>query len=369
MKALLPFIFCLLTLDLGAQYALHERRTELTQLMDSLRNSKTDDEKIAAHESFRARLAATLNDPSTFTYDFSFLPTLGVIDSPDGAVRIFTWNVELADASQVYGGFILHKNERRPEEHEVIELVDNSYMVEHRTEESLDASSWYGALYYKVIPVKKGSKTYYTVLGWDGNTNLSNIKLIDVIYFTANTAKLGYPLFKNGSETKKRIYMEHNEQAVMSLRWDEDQQQIIFDHLSPETSVLEGFYQYYVPDLTYDAYRFDDNKWTLVEDVIGVNKASGGVKVARFDPETGEDAQVKEAKNEWIDPTSSSPAVKEVHIAVLPDASAKDKKPEKAEKTKPSNALEAYESKKHKKEKSVGSSFSKGKNSTKSRKK
>ena len=39
----------------------------------------------------------------------------------------------------------------------------------------LSENSWFGALYYKIIPVVK-NKTYYTLLGWDGNDMFSNKK-------------------------------------------------------------------------------------------------------------------------------------------------------------------------------------------------
>ena len=37
----------------------------------------------------------------------------------------------------------------------------------------LTNKSWYGALYYKIIHSKKLGSNYYTLLGWDGNNNLT----------------------------------------------------------------------------------------------------------------------------------------------------------------------------------------------------
>jgi len=335
-----------------AQIAIYEQEPELRVLLDSLRASRTDGAKATWNEQFRTLLKKTLEDPAAFTYPFDQLATIGKIDSPDGKIRIFTWNVEQADQSQYYSGFVLRKDDNKPG-HKVFELVDNGDMSMSKTDEMLEGDNWYGALYYKIIPVEKSNKTYYTVLGWDGHSTMSNIKLIDVLYFSGNSLKLGYPLFKSGSVTKRRVYFEHSEKTVMSLRWDEEQKRIMFDHLSPETPALEGFYEYYVPDMSLDAYEFQGTKWVLIEDVIGVNKGNDQVHMNHIDPKTGAVEEVV-VENKWIDPTTEgSPASKEVHTAMTPElaSGAPSDKASKDAKKDPNNALDIYNSKRHKKDK------------------
>ena len=349
MKSLVLLSFLFFSARLVAQVAIYEQEPELRVLLDSLRAARTDADKARLNEAFRTMLQTTLANPDAFSYPFQQLTTVGKIDSPDGRIRVFSWNVEQDDQSQFYCDFVLKKEENK-EGHKVIELIDNSAVVMPKTEETLEATNWYGALYYQIIPIEKSNKTYYTLLGWDGNTTMSNIKLIDVLYFSGNTVKLGYPLFKTMTDTKRRIYFEHSEKSVMSLRWDEDQKRIMFDHLSPETPTMEGFYEYYVPDMSYDAFEFQGTKWVLVEDVIGVNKGNHQVHLNRLDTKTGEiDSSVVESK--WIDPTTEgSPASKEVHIAVTPEiAAGSGDKPGKEPKKDPANALEAYDQSKHSK--------------------
>jgi len=128
---------------------------------------------------------------------------------------------------------------------------------------------WYGALYYKIIYDKKLSKNYYTLLGWDGNNNLTNKKIIDVIDVGNNgTIKLGAPIFKNKGKTKKRVLFEYSENVVMSLKYHPKEKKIVFDFLVPASSSLEGIYEYYGPSLNrFDAYFFNENKWNYQEDV------------------------------------------------------------------------------------------------------
>jgi len=361
-----PFILLSIILAFAlkpvAQIAVHEQEPDLRILLDSLRAARTDEAKASWNDQFRTLLKTTLENPDAFTYPFQQLQTLGKIDSPDGKVRIFTWNVEQADQSQYYSGFVLRKEDNKPG-HKVFELVDNGDMSMSKTDEVLESDNWYGALYYKIIPVEKSNKTYYTVLAWDGHSTMTNIKLIDVLYFSGNSMKLGYPLFKSGTVTKRRVYFEHSEKSVMSLRWDEDQKRIMFDHLSPETPALEGFYEYYVPDMSLDAYEFQGNKWVLLEDVIGVNKGNEQVHMNRLNEKTGE-TEVVVVDNKWIDPTTEgSPASKEVHIAMTPElATGTSDKPDKTDKDikkDPNNALDAYNNKKrHKKDKEPVSPYS-----------
>lgn len=356
-----------------AQDAIVQQEAELEILLDSLRAAKNDVSKNNWNAQFKKQLEQTLNEPTALTYTFSKLKTIGIINSPDNLVRIVSWNVEQDDQSQRYFAYVLKGDERKPE-HKVIELVDNSFMLPARTDDVLEADNWYGALYYKIIPVEKNNKTYYTLLGWDGNTTSSNIKLIDVLYFSGNSLKLGAPLFKAGDDTKKRVYMEHSEKTVMSLRWDEDHQRIMFDHLSPETPTMEGFYEYYVPDMSYDAYEFNGNKWMLVEDVIGVNKDEEMITVKSINPRT-EEIMETEMANKWVDPTTEgSPASKEVHVAVTPDteselAAASEKEAKTKKNKDPQNAMEAYDAKKgHKKEKGTSVTFDTEKKIKKSKK-
>ncbi len=357
---------------LVAQDAIVMQEAELATLLDSLRAAKNDDAKNNWNAQFKKQMEQTLNEPTALTYNFTKLKTIGIINSPDNLVRIVSWNVEQDDQSQRYFAYVLKGDERKPE-HKVIELVDNSFMLPARTDDVLDANNWYGALYYKIIPVEKNNKTYYTLLGWDGNTTSSNIKLIDVLYFSGNSLKLGAPLFKAGDDTRKRVYMEHSEKTVMSLRWDEDQNRIMFDHLSPETPTMEGFFEYYVPDMSYDAYEFNGNKWMLVEDVIGVNKDVETVKVRSINPKTEEIVETEMAYK-WVDPTTEgSPASKEVHVAVTPDTEsevAEAKKDPKNTKRDPQNAMDAWDNKKgHRKEKGTSISFDNGKKPKKPKKK
>lgn len=344
----------LITLQSWGQFDVYSRENELAVLLDSIRESRNNAGKENWNKQFKKLIEQTLNEPTVFDITFPKLRTLGVIDSPDKLVRIVNWNVEQDDGTQKYYAYVLHRNSIKDTKHKVIELIDKSFLLTAKPEETLEADMWYGALYYQIIPVEKANKTYYTVLGWDGGTRMSNTKLIDVIAFSGNSLKLGYPLFKSGSTTVKRLFFEHSERSVMSLRYEPEYKRIIFDHLMPETPTMVGFYEFYVPDMSYDAFILDNNRWVLKEDVVGINKKDNVVSVASVD-KSGE-ITMSSTPGKWIDPTGEGKgSSNDVHVAVLPDSDAlntteESKKPVKKDK-KDMTALEKYElKKKHKKE-------------------
>ncbi|MNJ92059.1 hypothetical protein D3C87_97140 [compost metagenome] len=361
--SIISFLLLFNSLSWG-QFDAAVRERELGVLLDSLRGSRTNERKEFWNKQFKTLIDQTLHEPTAFDLTFTKLRTLGIIDSPDKMVRIVNWNVEQDDATQKYYAYVLHKDNK--DKHKVFELIDNSMMLPARPEETLESNMWYGALYYQIIPVQKANKTYYTVLGWDGGTRMSNTKLIDVIYFTGSHLKLGYPLFKSGNTTAKRMFYEHSERTVMSLRYEEEYKRIIFDHLMPETPTMVGFYEFYVPDMSYDAFVLDNNRWVLKEDVIAINKKPKEVTLKSFDSKTG-DVITTTVESKWIDPTGGGTGSKnDVHVAVLPDSDATNtteegKKPVKKDK-KEMTALEIYEAKKnHKKEKEPSSTLNQGK--------
>lgn len=313
MKTLLIIFALFLMSNLFAQEdtLLLQRERHLLVLLTDLRSASKDSEKDVKNILFKEYLLETIKMKNAIDYPFSKLTSMGSILSEDKKLRMFNWNIEQEDQTQKYYCYILRYDNKK-KEYLVSELVDNSFMISARPDGILDGKDWYGALYYKIIPISKGNKEMYTLLGLDMNTTMSNIKMIDVLTFTGNTPKLGSPIFKNKTETLKRVFFEHSEKAYMSLRYEANYNRIIFDHLSPESPSMTGYYSYYVPDFIYDAYVFVKDKWVLQEDVVGVNgKEDEKVTVYVQNEKTGK-LEKKEVKDRWIAPS-------EMHTPKTPD--------------------------------------------------
>ncbi len=353
MKKLIVFVFTVFSIQAFGQFDAPERVSQLRELLDTLRASRTEESRQLANTNFDNLIDQTLHEPTVFDIDFSQLSSVGVVDSPDGLVRIVTWNVEYEDDRQHYNGYVIHRS-AIGKEPQVVKLNYFRDIYNPKPTEIVNEDQWYGALYYQIIPYNKGNKDSYLLLGWNGGGMNSNIKLIDVLSFTTNGVKFGQSIFKTKEQTYKRFYLEHSSKAVISLRYEPEYERIIFDHLSPESPSMTGFYEYYVPDMSYDAFTFQNAKLTLQEDVIAISKLSDKVqKATKIDPKTGE-IEMETVDNEWINPTSENGIAPESHIAVLPEEANKaDKERAKSDqKEEPkTDAMKEYEKKKHRRDK------------------
>ncbi|MDX1447291.1 hypothetical protein [Lishizhenia sp.] len=306
---ILGILFLSLSAELFGQQAnnLMDERV-LKRRLDQLRSIKDEALLPKYNDSFKAEFLKFLDNKVAFDYPFSMLTTVGKVTSNDGQVRVFSWNVQLNPDQNIYNCIILKKKKRR-DEHEIYDLKDNSVMLPMFPKETLDENNWYGALYYDIVEVTKGRKTYYTLLGYDLNNSFSHIKLLDVLYFNGRKLNLGYPLFETEEGLEKRVFMEHSKKATMTLRYDERRRKIVFDHLSPESPTMKDFREYYVPDMSYDAYKFVDEVWVLETDIIATNaEESNKLKISRYDAKN--DTIVEEVvRKKWNSPDGGNTPV------------------------------------------------------------
>lgn len=285
--------------------------------LNKVRSATKDAEKKKLNQEFKDYLLETLLIPDSYNYNFSKLKTIGVIDSPDKNLRIVNWNVQLEDESNLFYGYIVRKGNKK--KNKIIELI-NKNIVYEMPKEVIQESNWYGALYYKIIPTKKGKKEMYTLLGWRSNGNISNMKIIDVLQINGNHAKIGANVFQTKTEKLKRVVLEYSKKASVTVRYEPKLDRIVFDHLSPESPSMKGLYEYYIPDMSYDAYTFENDLWVLKEDVIAVNEQEKNTfKQYNIDKKTGE-IKEEEVKKSWIDPSDlNAPGTQNKHTPALPE--------------------------------------------------
>ena len=114
------------------------------------------------------------------------------------------------------------------------------------------------------------NKTIYTLLGWDGNDMFSNKKVIESMTINKkNKIQFGNSIFKYpDGKTKKRVIFQYNKKSYMSLKHKRIRKEnyIVFDHLTPTSPHLKDFPDWYVTDLSFDAFKWDENKWIYIND-------------------------------------------------------------------------------------------------------
>ena len=226
-------------------------------------NDENDLERKNANYEFIKTLVSALKIPNSFLYPFDSLKSISIINSPDNRFRILSWHVVNLDGSyRFYGTVQINTGGGL----QMFPLNDYSPMLKNPEDSVTDNRKWYGAQYYKIIPVYS-PKQYYILIGWKGNTVISTKKVIDVLSFKDNKPQLGLPVFEGNGKIRKRVVFEYTRQSSMLLRYVPDQNLIVFDHLSPPDLKLKDHRETYGPDLSYDGYKLKNGMWVYVENL------------------------------------------------------------------------------------------------------
>jgi hypothetical protein len=294
MKLLLYILLLLPNVNFAKQIEvdtfLVRQEIQLAKSLRELRQSKTKVDIEMANISFTQDLKEVLMAPGIMDYPFDSLKTMSTITAPDGAFRLFNWNVE--DENQMHSHFCYLVRKVRGGKNEVIPFKEDKFTLGPRPDGMLTPNRWYGALYYKIVPVTVGRKTLYTMFAYNGATRSSNKKILDVFWFKGKSLRIGYPLFqdeRNKAELHKRVFIEYSEKASISVNYKRGINKIIFDHLMPETPNLKGMYEYYVPDMSYDAYFWENDFWNYQADIIVGNDKEKSRREYYIDEDTGEE--------------------------------------------------------------------------------
>ena len=244
---------------------------ELLQLHDQLVQASNDAASQLAHESLKEAMRDAWNTHDFWTCNWLALSErMGVVTAGTGnqRVAVITWNIELTDRTQEYGGFVLAK--MRNGDPVVIELNHQQIGINRNvldTKKRYKAENWPGAVYYEIIAQEQGKKLVFTLLGWDGADGIRSRKVVETLSVSQGKLRFGVPIIDMGHGSEKRLIMEYADAVTAMLRWREDLRMIVMDHLSAPEPQMEGNTSFYGPDMTYDALVWQKNHWVLKEDV------------------------------------------------------------------------------------------------------
>lgn len=249
--------------DSTLSMAQHE--AHLAELRLSAFNEKNPELRQQENELFQNYLKMVLELPESYDYSFKELPKVADLRSPDGTFRLINWNLPGEFGTHIYYCYFQRKTSTGVD---VLKLIDKSDRTSSPDFKLLTEDTWYGCLYYDIIPVGKGKDMYYTLLGWDGNDLITNKKIIEILRVQPNgTLRFGDTVFKGIERNPRRIIFEYKADVAVSVHYDKPHKRIIFDHLAPIEPNLTGIKAYYVPDLTYDGLRLKGTTWEYVADL------------------------------------------------------------------------------------------------------
>lgn len=229
-----------------------------------------DETKLNYNEKFIEAFTEDLSLKGSIENDYSKLKSVSVQTAKDKSFRIFTWFVITKNGYQTFG--LVQSANSKSKNPIVTRLNDKGEDLRSAQFKNLNAKTWFGALYYDMVPFKIKGKKYYMVLGFNPGNGLSHKKVIDVIQIMANgQPRFGAPIFEKDKKMANRIILEYDARAKVSLKYYEETKMVIFDHLAPSRPEFLDQYQYYVPDLSYDAFEFGKDEWNYKADVDARN--------------------------------------------------------------------------------------------------
>ncbi len=266
----------------------------LIHLRNRVMAEADESSRLALNEDFMTLLEEVLQMPDAFKFAWDSVDNFSVLASPDNVFKIFTWQVVKNDFETENFGFIHVYNDAR-KKHVIYPLYDKRHNIDYPKTLIGNHNRWYGAVYYKLIPVKDKNTTYYTLLGWNGNDLFSNQKLIEILHFNKEmTPIFGGRVFKNYPEKVARVIFEYSKNAVMYLNYENQEylvstgkynpktheydykrvrcDMIIFEELIPLDESMKNVPAYLVPESSLNQGFIEENgKWVFQKTVRGSN--------------------------------------------------------------------------------------------------
>ncbi|MBR5957168.1 MAG: hypothetical protein IKZ99_02265 [Salinivirgaceae bacterium] len=212
--------------------------------------------------------AVALKRDGSLNYAFDSLKNdISIVTSPDGLVRILTW-FSVDDAGNYrYTGFLQY-HDKDAKKDRLFELVDCSETIENAENQTLAPQNWYGALYYGIVEKKVNGEPVYTLLAWDGCGLYTTRKLVETLTFTAKgQPRFGKSIIKVGRKKMKRLVFEYNKRATMMINYDANLDLIVLDHLAVLGSQDTSNPQFFGPDMSYDALKFENDMWVYQSNI------------------------------------------------------------------------------------------------------
>ena len=122
-------------------------------------------------------LMQLLQYDAAFNYKFELLKNVSSVYSDDGRVRLMTFAVPLNNGKKyLYHGFVIHYDE--DDGIKTTRLTDDEKKTRNPQFVDMQASNWYGAVYYQVQLVGSKRNPVYAVCGWDGADLFTNRKVL-----------------------------------------------------------------------------------------------------------------------------------------------------------------------------------------------
>ena len=273
-------------IDIGtAQKISQADKKKLAEKEDSLRHLAADiildsltASRMRSDSLFIRALVRALQVKNSFYYPFDSIQGISKLYAPDSAFRIFTWNISFDDYYSRQRGAIQMRTSDGSLK--LVALRDYSEFTTDAIDSIRTKANWIGAVYYDIVKTIYNGKNYYTLIGFDNNSAMSNKKWVEVMTFDQkNEPVFGGQYFNYQQDSAKRATqyrysLEYKKEARAILKYDEESKLIIVDHLISETDEPDNKWTY-VPDGDYEAFKWQNGQWMHIDKLYNYKLEEG----------------------------------------------------------------------------------------------
>ena len=258
----LVFLFSLIFTFSSSQEASFEKiETEIQNLCDTIVNSESDSSKFLANEKLIEKLKIISRKKKFHKYEFKNYNPITILSSDDKKLKLFNWFIQKKNGKYDYYTYIQKCNKRGKKCNYFLAEGNNDNEI---INDKISYENWYGCYFYELITIFVDKKEYYTLLGWDGNGDRTTKKIIEILHFDNDYPFFGAKLFNNNLH---KIILEYSNKYSISLKYDEELDCIVYDHLEPIDGFSYNNFEIYAPNLSYDVLSRAESGWQIETNV------------------------------------------------------------------------------------------------------
>jgi len=267
-----------LLISLCFSYSVLAQSTELEKIEKAWQKLLAEEHPAARQQqlnAFEGQIGAAVHLKSEI--DLSGLANFTDLRSSDSSLRVVSYFIPLSNGEYILRGHI----SKMFTEKEAGLIIGTLSAFGRKSVSEYDEDSVYcfcrnnvpRAWYYDLIETKDPfGNIQYTLLGWTPVNRLRHRKVVEALHFglgdeTVPEIEYGKPIFEVKGKRQHRMIYDYSAQTTMKLKFNAQQDRIVMDHLSPSSPEFEGVYEYYGPDLSFDALKWERDHWQYQPDV------------------------------------------------------------------------------------------------------
>lgn len=259
-------VVCFLS-SLQSQTDFNTIEEELAYHADIMVNATVAAHRFKAADLFEEQFVTMLNTPGSYAHEFASLKWISKVSSDDQKFRIFSWIVADDDVVSKTYGYIQFLDGK------VVTLNDSGDITADLEYEQNDPSTWFGALYYQIMPFTNAGKTDYILFGYRQFAKYDKVKVLDVLSIEGDEVTFGKELFireieGSRDDVKTRLIITYSADSNVTLNYNENMGMIVHDHLISRMGRIEGQGPTQVPDGSFVGYRQEVDSWVYVDKIF-----------------------------------------------------------------------------------------------------